>query len=217
MPNPTFSTVDMNKAAADFNNALKEGAYIAVGLGVLGFQRAQVRRVELAKQLKAQRTELAKQLEAQRQQISRLPGALSTQFENYSETARAQSDVGRAQVSEQLSTLSRNLDETVGPVLQRLARLAPVKPGDGPQVPDLGEQFKETTAMIEDRFETVRGQLVELAKAIDEWLQPVRQQLDEQLDRMEERLPAGARDVVQSVRAASTGPEQALRSTIGLD
>ena len=32
-------------------SALKDGAYVAIGLGVLGFQRAQVQRVELTKQL----------------------------------------------------------------------------------------------------------------------------------------------------------------------
>jgi ElaB/YqjD/DUF883 family membrane-anchored ribosome-binding protein len=38
--------------------AMKDAAYVTVGFGVLGFQRAQVRRVELTKQLKPQIGEL---------------------------------------------------------------------------------------------------------------------------------------------------------------
>lgn len=37
---------------------LKEAAYVAVGLGVLGFQQAQVRRRELARQLAERQSEL---------------------------------------------------------------------------------------------------------------------------------------------------------------
>ena len=48
VPDIPFPTVDIDRAASEINNALKEAAYIAVGLGVLGFQRAQVRRVEAA-------------------------------------------------------------------------------------------------------------------------------------------------------------------------
>jgi hypothetical protein len=40
------------------NDAVRDGAYIALGFGVLGFQRAQVRRVELAKQLESRVTSL---------------------------------------------------------------------------------------------------------------------------------------------------------------
>jgi hypothetical protein len=38
--------------------AMKDAAYVTVGFGVLGFQRAQVRRHELTKQLKPQLEEL---------------------------------------------------------------------------------------------------------------------------------------------------------------
>lgn len=42
---------------------LQEAAYVAVGVGVLGFQRAQVRRQEVRKQLAARRDELGTQVE----------------------------------------------------------------------------------------------------------------------------------------------------------
>jgi hypothetical protein len=40
------------------SEAMKDAAYVTVGFGVLGFQRAQVRRHELTKQLKPQLGEL---------------------------------------------------------------------------------------------------------------------------------------------------------------
>ena len=39
---------------ADISKTLKDTAYVAVGLGVIAFQKAQVRRVELQKQVRAQ-------------------------------------------------------------------------------------------------------------------------------------------------------------------
>jgi hypothetical protein len=50
MPNMNVPNIEWDKAAAGLGDALKEAAYVAVGLGVLSFQRAQVRRVEMAKQ-----------------------------------------------------------------------------------------------------------------------------------------------------------------------
>ena len=41
---------------ADTAKTLRDAAYVVVGAGVLAFQKAQVRRVELSKQLEAQRT-----------------------------------------------------------------------------------------------------------------------------------------------------------------
>jgi ElaB/YqjD/DUF883 family membrane-anchored ribosome-binding protein len=109
VPDVTFPPVDINKAAADVNNALKEGAYVAVGLGVLGFQRAQVQRVELMKQLEAQF------------------GQLSTQLEDYTEIARSQAEVARTQIEGQLETarvqlteLAKTVDERMQPVRKQL-------------------------------------------------------------------------------------------------
>jgi hypothetical protein len=136
MPAIRFRTVDINKAAADLNHALREGAYVAVGLGVLGFQRAQVRRVELTRQLEAQWEQLSAQWEQR----------------NGGDPARA-----------------------------------------------------------------ARTQLTGFARSLDEQLQPARKQLDERIDRLEEYLPAGTRNLVQSVRAVALTREQLLRNRVGLD
>ena len=54
----------------DVTKTLKDAAYVAVGLGVIGFQRAQVRRVELTKQFEGQRKELETQLGEVRGQLT---------------------------------------------------------------------------------------------------------------------------------------------------
>lgn len=54
----------------DVTKTLKEAAYVAVGLGVIGFQRAQVRRQELTKQFAGQRKEFETQLGEVRTQLT---------------------------------------------------------------------------------------------------------------------------------------------------
>ena len=48
---------------ADVTKTVKDAAYVAVGLGVLGFQRAQVRRRELTKELETQLGQTTDQLQ----------------------------------------------------------------------------------------------------------------------------------------------------------
>jgi hypothetical protein len=166
MPDLSFPQIDVNKAAADVNNALKDGAYVAVGLGVLGFQRAQVRRVELTKQLESQLAGLGD-----------LPTTISKQVESYRKQAITQAE----QLAEQFN-----------------------------------QQFGSAGKLLEGQAEVIRLQLAELAKTLDERIQPVRRQFDQQVDRFEERLPEGAKTVVQTVRAAATAPEQIFRTVAGL-
>jgi hypothetical protein len=45
------------------SKTLKDAAYVAVGIGVIGFQKAQVRRQELRKDLAGRRQELGTQVE----------------------------------------------------------------------------------------------------------------------------------------------------------
>jgi len=143
MTDRKFTDFDLEKATAELNHALHEAAYVAVGLGVLGFQRAQVQRVELMKQV-----------------------------EPYVAAAREQI----AEARTQLTRMSVDL-------------------------PDPDE---------------VRGQLTDLAKAVDEALTPVRHQLDEQFDRLEVALPETARNLVHSVRAVASTQGQAFRTRVGL-
>ena len=166
MPDIKFPEINVEKAAADFNHTLKEAGYVAVGLGVLGFQRAQVQRVELMKQL-----------ETQLNALSGFSQTVNQQAGTYLTTAREQ----LAEAREQLIKLS-----------------ADVLPSDRPDAA------------------AVRSQLTELAKSVDDALAPVRQQFEEQIDRLEEVLPQTARDLVQSLRGAAASQEQAIRTAVGL-
>ena len=162
MPEFKLPEIDLEKAAADFQNAVKEAAYVAIGLGVLGFQRAQVQRVELMKLV-----------ESQVSSLSNLSTSLNTQFETYIKAAREQLAEAQAQAAKVIPT----------------------------ELPDA---------------EAIRAQLTGLAKSVDEAFAPVRQQFEEQLDRLEEVLPEAAKGVVQTVRGNFATQEQAVRTAVGL-
>jgi hypothetical protein len=59
-------------------DTLKDAAYVTVGIGVLGFQKAQVRRVELTKQLEEQ----VKTIEAQVAEGRKTVAGLATQIDS---------------------------------------------------------------------------------------------------------------------------------------
>ncbi len=199
----TFPPLDINKTATEVSNALKDGAYVAIGLGVLGFQRVQVQRVELIKQL-----------EGWLGQLSELPTTWNSQVEDYAETARARAETSRTELAGQLTELSHRVEEMLAPARARLAKAVP---GELPNFPDLGRQLVDSNQAMEAQLETLRTQLTQLVKALDERVQPVRQQLDEQFDRIEQYLPSNARNLVHTVRAAASDPEQRLRNAVGLD
>ncbi len=191
MPDMNVPTIDLNKAAEDLADALKEGAYIVVGLGVLGFQRAQVQRVELTKQF-----------EAQTEQMKTLAGSVGGAVESFLESAREQVDAARAQMPDQLGELAKSWERTVAPVRDRLSESL------GAEIPG---------SVLTGPFEATRAQLAEIAKVVDGRVAPVRHQLDEQVDRLQQRLPAGARDVVELFRAGAAAQERAFRSVVGLN
>jgi hypothetical protein len=193
----------MNKAAAELNSALKDGVYVAVGLGVLGFQRAQVHRVEWTRQLEAQWEELGK-----------LAIKLNSQAEEHAQTARGHAGTARTQWAEQLSGLSERLDQVIAPARDQVAD---VLSRELSSLPEFAQQFAEGSQALEEQLEAVRVRLIEAARVLDEQLQPARQLLDEQLDRFEQRLPAGARSLFQSWRSVAATPEQIWRSNAGLD
>jgi uncharacterized protein HemX len=122
MPDRKIPTVDFEKAANDFNNALREAAYVAVGLGVLGFQRAQVQRVELAKQI-----------DARLEQLNQLSTSLTEQVEPFVAAARGQIAEARSQLTRisvdlpdteavrtQLTELAKAVDDALAPVRHQL-------------------------------------------------------------------------------------------------
>src|SRR5262249_1270487 len=148
VPDITVPKIDINKAATEINNALKEGAYVAVGLGVLGFQRAQ-----------AQRGEGTKQLESQWEERGKLATKLNSQMDEYTQTARSQAETARSQWAEQLTELSKRLDDIIAPAREQLAK---VISRELPNLPDFGEQFAGAGQTFEEQLEAVRARLVEV-------------------------------------------------------
>jgi hypothetical protein len=66
---------------ADTAKTLRDAAYVVVGAGVLAFQKAQVRRVELTKQLETQRTLLEAQAAEARDQLAKLVKSAEERWE----------------------------------------------------------------------------------------------------------------------------------------
>ncbi len=65
---PEFST-DLSKAARDLADVAKDATYVVIGAGVLGFQKAQVQRQELAKRLADPRSTLEGRLQGARADV----------------------------------------------------------------------------------------------------------------------------------------------------
>jgi len=86
-------------------DTLKNATYVTIGFGVLGFQKLQVRRQELTKQVAEQRRQLATQLSEQRHGLAK---QLSEQWPQ----VEAQLAEGRRTVS----SLAAQLDGYVVPV-----------------------------------------------------------------------------------------------------
>jgi hypothetical protein len=123
VPEIQFPNVDIDKAASDINNALKEAAYIAVGLGVLAFQKAQVRRLELAKQLEglpetisSQMGQMDEYLAPARQRVRSAGTQFAGDLTDFSRSMEEALDPLRAQLLE----LARFLEELMGPARQQL-------------------------------------------------------------------------------------------------
>ena len=47
---------DIQKTAGDITKVVQDAAYVAIGLGIMGFQQAQVRRREMLEQIERQRS-----------------------------------------------------------------------------------------------------------------------------------------------------------------
>src|SRR5579862_8680420 len=71
-------------------DTLKNATYVTIGFGILGFQKAQVRRHDLSKQLAHQWSQVEAQLAERRKTVT----ALATQLDEYVVPVRAQVETG---------------------------------------------------------------------------------------------------------------------------
>ncbi len=86
----------------NLTQTMKDTAYVAVGLGVLGFQRAQVARVDLTKNLAEDTGKLQAQVKAQVEDVT---GAVEAQLSD---------------VKTQVAKAVTSLEETLEPVAKEL-------------------------------------------------------------------------------------------------
>lgn len=91
----------------------KDAAYITVGLGVVGFQRAQVRRQELSKQIDSQ-------LEQLRGNVQRASDTLDTRLRD----VEGRLEAVQAQLDEVLGTVEQRVDAVLDDVEHRLPEQA---------------------------------------------------------------------------------------------
>ena len=94
-------------------DTLKDAAYVTVGFGVLGFQKAQVRRVELTKQIEEQ----VKTLEAQVAEGRKSVAGFASQLEEFVAPVRTQ-------IETQLDTLEAALPATVADIVKQARTVA---------------------------------------------------------------------------------------------
>lgn len=106
----TIARMDM---AQTLTEKLKDTAYVAVGLGVLGFQRAQVARVDLTKNLAEDTGKLQAQVKAQVEDVT---GAVEAQLSDV-KTQVAKAVTSLEETFERLDEVEDRLPETVKAVV----------------------------------------------------------------------------------------------------
>jgi ligand-binding sensor domain-containing protein len=94
---------------ADLNKTLQDAAYITIGLGVIAFQRAQVQRQEIKKQLEAQLGEA-------KGGFSKLSGTVEDRVKALEERFEGV----QKQVEASLSEIEANVDKAVDELATRL-------------------------------------------------------------------------------------------------
>lgn len=105
-----IKTEEINKLVAETEKSLRESAYVLVGLGVLSFQQAQVRRRELAKRFQGDGS-LATQINETAEKIGAQAEKITAQLSGVGERVVADLGVSR----EQLAELAKSVDERVAP------------------------------------------------------------------------------------------------------
>jgi HPt (histidine-containing phosphotransfer) domain-containing protein len=73
----------------DLTKTAKDAAYVVIGLGVIGWQRAQVRRREIEQQLRSPRAQLEAQVTEAREQLTKLAKDLEQRLEPVVENFRS--------------------------------------------------------------------------------------------------------------------------------
>lgn len=131
----------------DVAKTLKDAAYITIGMGVIVFQKAQVARNDLSKQLEGE----SAKLQAQVADVLRI---VETQVEEARGTFKAQLLVTQSQ----LQRLATDLDARLAPVAQDVeARLDEIEARLPEQVQALVKQARQATKDAGDQLRSLIG------------------------------------------------------------
>jgi len=105
----------------DVTQTLKDAAYITVGLGVMGFQKAAVLRNDVAKQLTAERTKLEARFNTDdvKSAVDAQMNEVRTQVAKATKDAEARFEPVQAAIEAQLDKVEERLPEQVEAVVQQ--------------------------------------------------------------------------------------------------
>ena len=84
---------------------LKDAAYVVIGLGVIGYQRAEAQAEELRKRLVDQRVSLDQQLDEARTQLNKVAQDVEARFTPVRTAVEAQLDTLQGRLPERAKTL----------------------------------------------------------------------------------------------------------------
>jgi ElaB/YqjD/DUF883 family membrane-anchored ribosome-binding protein len=80
---------------------------------------------------------------------------------------------------------------------------------------DLLKDFNSQVHQVETQLDGAKGQLATAIRHLDARIEPVRHDIDSQLDKVSQRLPEPVRNVVQSARKIARDTEHQVRQAVG--
>ena len=105
----------------DVTKTLKDAAYVAVGIGVMAFQKSQVRRVELTKQFEAQRKQLEGQAVEAKEQFGKLIKGVEERWEPVLKQLETRLDELEKRLPDQAASVVKQARAVQADLAQRFA------------------------------------------------------------------------------------------------
>jgi hypothetical protein len=105
----------------DVTKTLRDATYVAIGMGVMTFQKSQVRRVELTKQFEAQRKQVEAQAVEAKDQLGKLVKGVEERWEPVLKQLETRLDELEKRLPEQAATAMKQVRAVQADLVQRLA------------------------------------------------------------------------------------------------
>lgn len=124
---PAGTTDSLRDAGFDLRKTVSDAGYIAVGLGVLGYQQAQLRRARLVEQIQTRTSDLGSCARSRREDLNALPSKVAER-------------IGADDLRDRVRDLGSKLDSRISSARERAN--------------EIGEQTRGKVAPVIDTFET---------------------------------------------------------------